>query len=364
MAIRGITFSKQSVASNDDAHIYKVLLNGRNGKTKGCEMTFGTDEIYISNGYFMASSRLIEVSSVETITTPIVTSGTNYCRLVFEIDLTKINTNSEFNQGAFKILSSSTDYPQITQEDLENGGNVYQLPFAKFTKTITGIENFISELQSIGHVAGNTTIYVSPTGNDASGDGSQSLPFKTIKHALDSIPRDLGDNEITIDIASGTYAEDVVISGFCGSPLRISVGAVTVNQLSIYDSCVIINGDTLTISASGKTYGLYCHRDSNVICQSKLTINGATNGIYAGYASRLNIRGALTINSCTFAITTTFAAIAYISTVTGSRNNNGVQASGGIVTIGSIVAEMASTLYVTSNGGRIFTGSQSSVPSY
>lgn len=364
MAIRGITFSKQSVSSNDDAHIYKVLLNGRNGKTKGCKMTFGADEIYISHGYFFASNRLIEVSSVETITTPLVTSGTSYCRLVFEIDLTKINSNSEFNQGTFKILSSSTDYPQLTQEDLENGGNVYQLPFAKFTKTITGISNFVSELESIGSVAGNTTIYVSPSGNDASGDGSQSLPFRTIKHALDSVPKDLGNNEITINIASGTYTEDVEISGFYGSPLRISIGAVTVNQLSIYDSCVIISGDTLTISASGKTYGLYCHRDSNIICQSKLTINGAENGIYAGYASRLNVRGALTINSCTYAITTTFAAIAYISSVTGSKNNNGIQASGGIVTIGTIVSSMASVLYVTSNGGRIYTGSQASVPSY
>ena len=310
MAIRGITFSKQSVSSNDDAHIYKVLLNGRKGKTKGCKMTFGADEIYISDGYFFASNRLIEISSTETVTTPLVTTGINYCRLVFEIDLTKINTNSAFNQGTFKILSSSTDYPQIKQEDLENGGNIYQLPFAKFAKTISGIENFISELETIGNVAGNTTIYVSPSGNDASGDGSESLPFKTIKHAINSIPKNLGNNEITINIASGTYAEDVEISGFYGTPLRISIGAVTVNSISIYDSCVIINGDTLTLAANGKTYGFYCHRDSNIICQSKLVINGAENGIYAGYASRLNVRGALTINSCTYAITTTFAAIA------------------------------------------------------
>ena len=76
MAIRGITFSKQSVTSNDDAHIYKLLLNGRNGKTKGCKMTYGTDDIYISAGYFFASNRLIEISSTETIATPVITSGT------------------------------------------------------------------------------------------------------------------------------------------------------------------------------------------------------------------------------------------------------------------------------------------------
>ena len=147
MAIRGITFSKQSVSSNDDAHIYKVLLSGKKGKTKGCKITHGTDDIYISEGYFCAANRLIEVSSMETVATPVVSSGTTYCRLVFEIDLTKTNTTSAFNQGYFKILSSTTGYPNIVQEDLEDGGNVYQLPFAKFTKTISGIGAFVSEFR-------------------------------------------------------------------------------------------------------------------------------------------------------------------------------------------------------------------------
>jgi 5-formyltetrahydrofolate cyclo-ligase len=90
MAIRGITFSKQTVSSNDDSHIYKILLGGKNGKTKGCTMTFGTDDIFVSSGYFFASNRLIEISSVETVSTPVVSSGTTYCRLVFEIDLSQL----------------------------------------------------------------------------------------------------------------------------------------------------------------------------------------------------------------------------------------------------------------------------------
>ena len=62
MAVRGITYSKQTVTSNDDAHIYKILLNGRKGKTKGCKMTHGVDDIYISDGYFFAANRLNEIS--------------------------------------------------------------------------------------------------------------------------------------------------------------------------------------------------------------------------------------------------------------------------------------------------------------
>ena len=363
MAIRGITFSKQSVSSNDDAHINKLLLGGRKGKTKGCKMTFGADDIYISEGYFFAANRLIEVSSIETVATPVVSSGTTYCRLVFEIDLTKTNASSAFNQGYFKILSSTTDYPSITQQDLENGGNVYQLPFAKFTKTVSGIGSFVSELEAIGHLE-KTAIYVATSGNDASGDGSENYPYKTIQKAIDSIPKDLENHEITINIASGTYAEEVVVSGFHGGSLRLAFGSVTVTTLSIYESNVILSGTSLTIASNGKTYGLYVHRASNAICQLPITINGATNGLFVGYGSRFAGRNTITINSCTYAATASYAAQLYAIALEGSKNNNGVMASAGIATIGSIVASMASTLYVTAAGGRIYTGSQASVPSY
>ena len=284
MAIRGITFSKQSVSSNDDSHIYKILLGGRKGKTKGCKITFGTDDIYISEGYFFASNRLIEISSTETITSPVVSSGVSFCRLVFEIDLTKLNTNTEFNQGYFKILSSTTDYPEITQEDLDNGGNVYQLPFARFQKSVSGIANFVSELESIGYAAGDSTIYVSTSGNDASGDGSESLPFRTIQHAIDSISKDLHNREITINVASGTYAEDIEVAGFYGGTLRFAFGTVTINSFSVYESCIILTGTHLYLAATEKTYGFYCHRAANVISQIPLSITGATNGIYAVFA--------------------------------------------------------------------------------
>lgn len=364
MAIRGITFSKQSVSSNDDAHLNRVFLGGGDGVTRGCKMTHGTDNIFVSEGYFLIAGRLVEIPSSETISTAIISSGTSYCRLVFEIDLSKQNTNTEFLQGAFKILTSSTGYPTITQEYLEDGGNVYQLSFAKFTKSVSGIGNFVSELKSIGSSEGNQTIYVSKSGNDASGDGSQNLPFATIQHAIDSVPKNIGNREITIDISAGTYSEDVVISGFSGAPLRFNVAAITISSLSVYDSCVILNGSTITIAANGKTYGLYCHRDSNVICQTDLVINGSDNGIYCGYASRLTARKTTTINSCTFAVSCMFGAIAYIVTLGGSKNNNAVQAAGGIVFLGTIAAAMASTMYVTTAGGRIYTGSQASVPSY
>lgn len=364
MAVRGITFAKQTVSSNDDAHIYKVLLQGRNGRTKGCNMTYGTDDIYISEGYFFAGNRLIEIPSTETVSTPIVTSGTTYCRLVFEVDLSKINTNEAFTQGYFKILTASGDYPSITQEDVDNGGNIYQLPFARFTKTISGIGSFISELETIGSMPEDLTVYVSPYGNNASGDGSFGAPYKTIQHALNSIPKNLEGKDIIIKIASGTYAEEVVVSGFHGGAIRFECETVTVTTFTVYDPCVIIAGTSLTLAANGKTYGFYVHRGANVICQIPLTVNGAVNGVFAGYGSRFSGRNIITLNSCTNAVVASYASHVYAIELTGSKNNNAVQAAAGIASIGTISSSMASTLYITVAGGRIYTGSQANVPTY
>ena len=363
MAIRGITFSKQSVSSNDDSHIYKVLLNGKKGKTKGCKMTYGTDDIYISSGYFLASNRLIQITSTETVATPGVT-GTTYCRLVFEIDLTKTNSTTSFEQGHFKILSSTSAYPELMQQDLEEGGNIYQLPFAKFVKTTSGISSFISELEIIGHNPNNASVYVSTSGNDASGDGSESYPFRTIQRAIDSISKDLNNKEITINVASGTYAEKIEVAGFYGGTLRFSFGTVTINTISVYESNIIITGTQLTVSAAGNTYGVYCHRGANVICQIPLIVTGSTNGVYAVFGSKFSGNRTVTVNSCTYAVVSMYASYVYISALTGSKNNNGVQASSGIASIGSIDSAVATTLYVTSAGGRIYNGAQSNVPAY
>lgn len=364
MAIRGITFSKQTVTSNDDAHIYKVLLAGRKGKTTGCNMSFGVDDIYISDGYFFAANRLIQISSVETIETPVVTAGTTYCRLVFELDMTKINTNTAFNQGYFKILSSTLSYPEIVQEDLENGGSVYQLPFAKFTKTVEGIGAFVSELEAIGHLLeGDLTIYVATTGSDSAGDGSEDAPFATIQHAIDSLPKNLSNREITINIASGTYSENVEVAGFYGGTLRFELGEVVAKSFVLYESNVIINGTSLTLDASGNVYGFRCHRGANAIFQCALTVNGSTNGVFVSYGSRFSCR-TVSVNSCTNAVVCNFAAHLYIGTLSGSKNNNGVSVAGGLASLESVAAAMASTLYITSAGGRIFTGAQASVPTY
>ena len=91
----------------------------------------------------MTAGRWTKITGVETVPSPEIISGQIYCIVVYEIDLSQTNTPSEFNQGHFKTLTSTTAYPDITKEDLENGGTIYQFPFCQYVKNTSGISQFV-----------------------------------------------------------------------------------------------------------------------------------------------------------------------------------------------------------------------------
>lgn len=143
--VNGIVFSDQLMTSSNFAHFVWTFLNHANGITKGCGITHTTENISIAAGYFFTFGRMVQIEGVETVKMPEVQSGQMYCRLVFEVDLSKENTTEAFNQGYFKILTSASATPSMTQEDLDNGGTVYQMPWATFTKTTSGVNDFKDE---------------------------------------------------------------------------------------------------------------------------------------------------------------------------------------------------------------------------
>ncbi len=67
---------------------------------------------------------------------------------------------------------------------------------------------------SMSELRVDTNVYVSATGNDTTGNGTQSSPYKTIKYALGTIPRDLGGYTAVIYLADGTYDEVVTVNGY------------------------------------------------------------------------------------------------------------------------------------------------------
>lgn len=141
--IRGITFAEQIFYSKDFAHYQDLFLNHNNGITRGCVVTNTTNTVTISPGYFVVQGRFLNVETAEVIESAFFKTG--YNRIVYEIDLSKENTITEFKQGAVKVL----DTDSLIQEDLFGTGKVYQLPFCHFQWNGSAISDFVTDAPTI-----------------------------------------------------------------------------------------------------------------------------------------------------------------------------------------------------------------------
>lgn len=83
-------------------------------------------------------------------------------------------------------------------------------------------------------------IYVKLTGNDTTGDGSYSKPYRTIQKAIDSLPKYV-EHIVTINIDAGDYAETIGVNGFIGrGEIRI-LGAATSADTHVIASIQVTN---------------------------------------------------------------------------------------------------------------------------
>lgn len=142
--IRGITFAEQVFYSADFAHYMNFFLNGGVGITKGCVITNDGVNVTIDTGYFVAHGRLMNVEVAETIE-PSQGYAEGFNRIIYEIDLSKENTITEFKQGYIKVIQAE----ELIQEDLDAGGKVYQFPLCHFIWEDGEISGFVVDAPTL-----------------------------------------------------------------------------------------------------------------------------------------------------------------------------------------------------------------------
>lgn len=213
----------------------------------------------------------------------------------------------------------------------------------------------------------SATVYVATTGNDSTGDGTSSKPFKTIQRAVDELPKDLNGKHAIIDIANGTYNERVTIDGFTNG--RLTLGAddrtVTVRGVSVMSSAAVrLNITNITYSSSYAGTLLYADYGSNVTIINSCTFRGegaAVSGIAASRGSTI------TAASVTVAMLSFGAAAVLASTgskiALGTVEGNGNTSNGLRAELGSIISYASKNLTatggdLTASGGRIYTAAQ------
>lgn len=142
----GTTFNKRKVASGNDRVVRRSLFYD-DAILQGCGISYNGLVITVGAGDIIAHGSHTQVIG-GSITLDAISSGTKYCELVYTIDLTKMNTATDFQQGYFEVLSDSASYPALTKDNidgLEASQTKYQVLFAKFQQSPSGITNWSDE---------------------------------------------------------------------------------------------------------------------------------------------------------------------------------------------------------------------------
>ena len=132
--LKGHVFKNQRFGNHIFALFMNTFLGGKNGVINGYKnsmsITYSGSELTIGPGVVCIQGRFLEEDSSTTLN-----AGTNtlYCKLVLEIDLDKENTEIDFNQAYYKIVSGESGYVGLTTDDIagKNSG-VYQYELCRF----------------------------------------------------------------------------------------------------------------------------------------------------------------------------------------------------------------------------------------
>ncbi|WP_340014644.1 tail fiber protein [Paenibacillus sp. FSL K6-1318] len=205
----------------------------------------------------------------------------------------------------------------------------------------------------------NIDYYVNAaTGNDSNDGLSTGQSFKTINKALSLVPA-VFVNDITINVAAGTYTENLIISNkfgtgilkilgpSSGSPVVIS-GLITVERSTLSN----IELRYLTINQGASATPLLVNYVKAIsLFALTMTATSTQPGLYTTY-SVVNVFNC-TISSKAYGIRASTLSKVYSNSMLGSGNNIGIYAdsAGEIVKYGT--QPSGSTSEQISNGGLI-----------
>ena len=142
--LKGQTFSEQVFESKIYSLFTNIYLSGKNGVARdyknGMAVSYSGNDVTIASGAVCIQGRILEEDSSTTLDAG---SSPLYCKLVIEVDLDKTNTENDFQQGAYKIVTGESSYPSLTQTDIANtASGKYQYELARFRTSSNGISDF------------------------------------------------------------------------------------------------------------------------------------------------------------------------------------------------------------------------------
>jgi len=190
--LKGENYASQLYENWSNRLAINTFLKGVCGVIKDfdneLEVTASGSNIYVDSGVAIIKGGIVRNTTSATL--PVQLEANQYCIVVLEIDLTQINTNDNFNQGALKILTNSGSYPELTQQNIEltPSSGTYQFELARFTTNTTEIQNLTDKRKFLDYYATNA--------EDVSYDNANSgLLADNVQSAIDELSGYLNELE-------------------------------------------------------------------------------------------------------------------------------------------------------------------------
>ncbi|WP_349672548.1 hypothetical protein [Lacrimispora sp.] len=217
-------------------------------------------------------------------------------------------------------------------------GNVYQ-PTGMVLNEYYAAGGIITGVfgAKVGTLKSDIILYVSTTGSDITGNGTSENPFKTIQHAIDIIPKDLGGHNVNIQIANGVYDEKVTINGFHSGTISLNSSTPTNINTDTGIRCVEITCCEAYIKLSGiYVYGSNTNGASiNITLCNLVTLLSTLMDSSSTWGVNINVCNNFRFNSGNVSNKVTAIkfvdASGYVTNVIGSNNGTGLYADGSSV---------------------------------
>ena len=228
----GVTFTDQPVTPIDDAQIRRAML--RDGILTGCAFSYSGTTLTMTAGAFLICGRQVRHTSVQNWA--VVNANSGYARLVLTVDLTRVSTETAFDQvvDSVEYASALDGFSALEQSDINDAGNRYQLVACVVSLGTGGITGIVDRMP----MAKNAELFA-PSGFGLGVEIPETIVSSV--SALDSLKKP-GFYRLTVGSA------DAVICGYNVSYADVFVRAYNGN--AVQQEVTAIGGQTRVLRSS------------------------------------------------------------------------------------------------------------------
>lgn len=261
--IKGITFAGQNVTPKNDGGLYQA--HHGDGILWGCSMNVSGDDLVVQSGEVIIGGRVVWFDGATNIDLSGRDISTGYLQVILYADLSQ----SEGSQWDTRwVSSSSTSFPALTQEDINDNGNIYEVQLAIVQVSGGNLTSVYSSMGQSGIVVGGNILIPRTSTADARINVNDTGTVLNIgKFTSGSAV-----GGITID-----STDSVIVYGENGAYIRPNGQGDSTGQLTV--------GTDGTVSVGGQITGGHPNTPkapggSVTVTSSMATLTSVTAGIY------------------------------------------------------------------------------------